>query len=89
MLSAKKLKLPLVFGDHMVIQADAKIPVWGQAEPNALVSVTLGKENRVVKTDEDGKWTTRMSARASSSTPTILTVQSNGEQLQFSDVIIG
>ncbi len=89
MLSAKKLKLPLVFGDHMVIQADAKIPVWGQAEPNALVSVTLGKENRVVTTDEAGKWTTRMSARASSSTPTILTVQSNGEQLQFSDVLIG
>ena len=88
-LSLKWLKLPQVFGSHMVLQAAAPIPVWGQAEPGAAVSVTLGEEKRVAITDEHGKWTSQMSARSSSSTPINLTVESNGEKVRFCDVLIG
>ena len=37
------VKLPAVFGDHMVLQRDAKVPVWGWAEPNEQVTVTAGE----------------------------------------------
>ena len=31
----KTLKLPPIFGDHMVLQRDGIAPVWGKAAPGA------------------------------------------------------
>ena len=36
------VKLPGIFGDHMVLQEEAKLPVWGWADPGEKVTVTLG-----------------------------------------------
>jgi sialate O-acetylesterase len=35
------VKLPAIFGDHMVLQQDVEAPVWGTAEPGEQVTVTL------------------------------------------------
>ena len=40
----QSLQLPRVFGIHMVLQADAEIPVWGRAQPGVKVQVTLDGE---------------------------------------------
>ena len=37
------LWLPSLFTDHMVLQRDRPIPVWGRAEPGATVRVQLGR----------------------------------------------
>jgi sialate O-acetylesterase len=36
------VRLPHVFGSHMVLQRGVKIPVWGWAAPGEMVSVRLG-----------------------------------------------
>ncbi|MBA3314650.1 MAG: sialate O-acetylesterase [Planctomycetota bacterium] len=36
------VKLPAIFGDNMVLQADAKVPVWGKAEPGERIEVRVG-----------------------------------------------
>ena len=36
------VKLPAIFGDHMVLQQDTKIPVWGTADAGEKVSVQIG-----------------------------------------------
>ena len=40
----RALRLARVFGDGMVLQRGARIPVWGWAQPGATVTVTLGTQ---------------------------------------------
>ena len=35
------VKLPSVFGDHMVLQQGQRLPVWGWAEPGEAVTVAV------------------------------------------------
>jgi sialate O-acetylesterase len=86
---AMHLALPRVFGDHMVLQADAEIPVWGQAKAQAKVTIQLGGEKHEVKADRSGQWQVRLRARPASATQTELRVESGGEQVCFTNVVIG
>ncbi len=52
--SSPRLSLPRVFGDHMVLQADAKIPVWGTSAPGEKVTVELGRERLATFADDLG-----------------------------------
>ena len=83
------LKLPRVFGDHMVLQADAPIPVWGRAKAGARVTVALGDERKSVTANSRGDWQTRLKARKTSATPSTMTVESNSGGIQIKDVLIG
>ena len=41
--TCKKPQIPHIFGDHMVIQRDKPIRMWGSAEPEATVQVRLAE----------------------------------------------
>ncbi|MGV2341825.1 MAG UNVERIFIED_CONTAM: hypothetical protein LVR18_50295 [Planctomycetaceae bacterium] len=46
--NASQLKLAAVFSDHMVLQRDMPVRVWGEAPAGAEVTVTLaGQQGRV------------------------------------------
>lgn len=49
------LKLPLMFQDHMVIQRDKKINIWGTASTNQKVIVTMQEQTFSVLADDNGK----------------------------------
>ncbi len=83
------LSLPRVFGNHMVLQADAELPCWGRAKPGSRISVQLGADKQVAMTNEHGEWSVRFPARSASSLPISLTVSSASEQIRFTDVLIG
>jgi sialate O-acetylesterase len=36
------VKMPSIFGDHMVLQQEAALPVWGTADAGEIVTVTVG-----------------------------------------------
>ena len=48
---AAPLRLPSIFGDHMVLQRDMPVPVWGWAEPGETVEVTAGDVTASTKAD--------------------------------------
>lgn len=48
--------LPKVFSDHMVLQQQMAVPVWGQAEANEEVTVEFQGQKKSAKADADGKW---------------------------------
>ena len=50
------VKLPAVFGSHMVLQRDAAIPVWGWADAGEAVTVAVAGQTQTVKADANGKW---------------------------------
>jgi sialate O-acetylesterase len=65
--AAADVKPHAIFGDHMVLQRNVPLPVWGTAEPGEEVYVFLeiktadGKreEGQSAKADKDGKWTVK------------------------------
>jgi len=87
--SQQSLKLPQVFGSHMVLQADAELPIWGEAGPNAPVHVSLGTERISTTADRQGKWSVRLKPRAASATPLTMRVESAGKQIEFTDILMG
>ena len=51
-----EVKLPSVFGDHMVLQQGQRLPVWGWADPGAEVIVEFLGQTAHTSADADGKW---------------------------------
>ena len=50
------VKLPSVFGSHMVLQRDMPVPVWGWAEPGEEITLRFGSLKKTTKADEQGNW---------------------------------
>ncbi len=53
-LQANIRQMPAIFGDHMVLQQEQKVPVWGAADPGEIVTVTAGAHNANARTDDSG-----------------------------------
>jgi len=52
-----KVTLPALFADGMVLQRQQPVAVWGWADANEQVTVTLGRKTTVSTTaDEQGRW---------------------------------
>ncbi len=82
------VKLPAIFGDHMVLQQDGKIPVWGTAAPGEEIKVTVGSNSATATAAQDGKWRVDLPSLAASSMPVTLTVAGKNT-VTFQDVLVG
>lgn len=83
-------RLPGFFTDHMVLQRQMPIPIWGWAEPGEVVSVTLGDAAPVQATaNADGRWDVKLPAREASSEGLTLKVSTPSASRAVSDVLIG
>jgi sialate O-acetylesterase len=50
------VKLNGLFTDHMVLQQKTTVPVWGKADPDEKVTVTLQGKSATATAGADGKW---------------------------------
>jgi len=50
------VKLPGIFSDHMVLQQDLPIKIWGTAKPAEKVQVTLGNQHASCIANKSGNW---------------------------------
>jgi sialate O-acetylesterase len=56
-VSAKaQVKLPTILADHMVLQRNMPIHIWGMAAPGEAVTVELNKNTESAKADASGSW---------------------------------
>jgi sialate O-acetylesterase len=81
------VRLPQIFGDHMVLQRKQPIPVWGWADPGEKVSVRLNDETAATTAGADGKWTVKLPAQKAGG-PLELAV-SGKNTITLADVHIG
>lgn len=51
-----QVSLANIFGDNMVLQRNADIPIWGWAQANETIEVYFNKQIKTTKTDKNGKW---------------------------------
>jgi len=82
------VKLPAIFGDHMVLQRDAKVPVWGWADPNEAVTVTAGDVKADATAGADGKWSAALVGLKAADKPIDVTVAGKNT-LTLHDVLVG
>lgn len=88
-----EVRLPKIFGSHMVLQRNKPIPVWGWADAGERVTVQLKGSNNIsqtksVKTGKDGKWILWLNA-AEAGGPYQLVVKGKKNVLTLDDVLIG
>ena len=50
------VRLSEVFGDHMVLQRDRPLRVWGQATPGKTLTIDLGGRTGTAHVGADGRW---------------------------------
>lgn len=83
-----EVKMPAIFGDHMVLQQEAGLPVWGTADPGEKVTVTVGTKSASATADAKGRWSAKFQALPSGAEPVTMTVEGKNK-LSFSDVLAG
>lgn len=83
-----ELWLPSIFSDHLVLQREMAIPVWGTAVPGAEVKVGLAGESAVAKAGDDGCWRIELPKLAAGG-PYQLEVSSGAATRTYQDVLVG
>lgn len=82
------VSLPQIFGNHMVLQREQAIPVWGWADPGEEVTVSLSTGDAAsTVAGDDGKWTVKLPAQQAGG-PVELTVKGKNA-ITLADVLIG
>lgn len=88
-LNATELKLASVFSDHMVLQREKPICVWGQASPKSSVTVDFAGQTKSTTAQADGSWQVQLDQLPASSEPRKLNITSQGQTIEVSDVLVG
>lgn len=87
--SRAEIKLPAIFGDHMVLQQQADAAIWGNAIPNKIVKISVSWDNKNYTTQSDGNGSWKLKIRTpSAGGPYVISI-SDGKTLKLSDVLIG
>ena len=78
-----------LFSDHMVIQRDADVPVWGTAEPADEVTVRFSGQSVTTNAGKDGTWKLSLKPLKASATPAELTIAGGGKTVTIKNVLVG
>ncbi len=82
-----EVRLAAVFQDHMVLQRDASVPVWGWAEAGESVTVTVAGRTARATPGADGKWLVRLDAMSAGGPHTLTATGTN--TVTVNDVLVG
>jgi len=82
------VKLAGIFGDHMVLQAGMKLPVWGTADPGEAVSVEAAGSSVKTTAGADGRWRVDLDPLPASDRPIQLLIHGKNE-VKIGDVLVG
>jgi sialate O-acetylesterase len=92
-LQAADLRLAGLFTDHMVLQRDQPITVWGEAAPGARVTVTFAGQTKTTQSTAAGAWRLQLAPEPARAQPEELRVtsdQTSGVRQQArQDVLVG
>ena len=81
------IRLPAVVGDHMVLQRDLPLPIWGWADPGEAVTVTLGDAKASATADAEGKWRVTLPAMKAGKALEMTLVGKN--TIKLTDILMG
>lgn len=87
-VASADVSLPTFFSDHMVLQQQMPIRIWGWADGGEAVTVSIGDHTVTVEADRSGNWKAELPARPASKQPVTVSIKGNNE-VNIQDVLIG
>jgi sialate O-acetylesterase len=93
-LPAAELRPASLFTDHMILQREQPVPVWGWADPGEEITVEFAGQKKTAKADGGGKWIVKLDPMPASAEPRELTVSSTNPESKIqnpklTDVLVG
>lgn len=82
------VRMPLIFGDHMVLQQDSKISIWGWADPGESIEIIFAGQKASTTANADGTWKVNLKPIKTIKKGQTLTI-SGKNRLVYSDVLVG
>jgi sialate O-acetylesterase len=86
---AADLRVPSIFGDHMVLQRDKPLRIWGRAGPGEGVSVKFAGRSTRATADAGGNWTVELAPMQASFEGREMVVTGRTAARTFKDVLVG
>lgn len=87
-LARADVTMPTIFGNHMVLQRDKPITIWGWADKGEKVVVSLGESRGDTAADDEGNWSVKLPGQKANAQGQKLVVEGKNK-LAFEDVLIG
>ena len=89
-LFAAGFRLAAPISDHMVLQREKPVAVWGWADAGESVSVAFAGQSKTATAGADGKWTLQLDAlKASAESRTLTVTGKDGHKLEVKDILVG
>lgn len=82
------IRLPMVFSDHMVVQQQEPVQIWGWADKSTKVWLSIAGNQIVTKADKQGQWHAALPAMKAGG-PYTLEVWTKKDTIRLQDVLIG
>jgi sialate O-acetylesterase len=79
--------LPHLFSDHMVLQREREVPIWGKADPGERIEVRLAEKSASTSANNSGDWSLHLPAMHAGG-PFTLTIIGK-KTITIKDVLIG
>lgn len=83
-----EVTLPKVISSNMVLQRDAKVPIWGKADAGEKVKVSFAGQNVSTVTNSDGKWSVTLKSLKLNATPSDMIISGNNK-ITLSNILVG
>ncbi|MGI9467457.1 MAG: sialate O-acetylesterase [Rubripirellula sp.] len=83
-----QLEVPRIFSDHMVMQRNENIKVWGWSKPGDNITSTLASQTSRTKSSADGTWSLEFKEFPAGG-PHELKIQTSEESITINDIYMG
>ncbi|MBL9185616.1 MAG: hypothetical protein JNN17_25930 [Verrucomicrobiaceae bacterium] len=86
-----ELKLAGLFTDHMVLQRDQAVAVWGFATPGEEIVVVFGNQTKVARAIKNGRWSINLDPMTANAVGRDLLVRCSAQkqEAKLKDVVVG
>lgn len=82
------VKLPAIIANHMVLQQQEPVAIWGWADKGEEVTVAFAGQTQKATAGDNGKWMVKLQPLTASDKPAELTV-SGKNKIQLKDILVG
>ena len=87
--ASAELRLAGIFSDHMVLQRDQPVQVWGWADAGGKVTVNFTDQTQSANASENGTWSVSFNPLKANAECRPLRVESGDQAIVVNDVLLG
>lgn len=84
-----ELTLANIFSDHMVLQQEKPLRIWGWSKPNTTLKLNFAGQEKSTSSDGQGNWSVLLDPLKSSFEKQKLVVTSGKKTVEVKDVLVG